>query len=89
MSHNYGLRPLAHGLDSDGFNDEDEAASTVDATSSPCDPYLGVYDIRDDVLFLSLGAEDLPEDDAGDLSYNPGRGPAQRFSDDEKTIEVL
>jgi hypothetical protein len=88
MSHNYGLRVVHQKLDSDGFDIED-AASTVGAPSSPAGPMLPELDFPDDVPFIELGSDVLPEDDSDDGAFDPANARAPKKSDDEKTMAVL
>jgi hypothetical protein len=49
-----------------------------------------VFNIPDDVPFMDLASEYLPENDDEDISYiPPPTRPAERHTDDEKALDVL
>ncbi|KAJ7216832.1 hypothetical protein C8J57DRAFT_1732448 [Mycena rebaudengoi] len=81
MSHNYGLRPSFHQLDSDSFADELDAESTIGATFSPLGPSLGDYDLPDDVPFLDLGSDDFIGDENFDSAMLPSSSSPLRALD--------
>jgi hypothetical protein len=88
MSRNYPLRPGYGQLPSDDPNEsEDEAQSTIGATSSSPGP-----DIPDIYLpyvpFSQLGSDDLPPEDDSDKTYG-SRERAVKTTDLEKACTVL
>ncbi|KAJ7795949.1 hypothetical protein B0H14DRAFT_2620413 [Mycena olivaceomarginata] len=88
MSRNYPLRPGYGQLPSDDPNEsEDEAQSTIGATSSSPGP-----DIPDIYLpyvpFSQLGSDDLPPEDDSDKTYG-SRERAAKTTDLEKACTVL
>ncbi|KAJ6578557.1 hypothetical protein B0H19DRAFT_1063025 [Mycena capillaripes] len=85
---NYPIRPSYAELGSDDFGIEDDAATTVGATSSLPDPHFrDDTNLPDNVSFLELHEEDFGESD-DDADYGAG-SRAPKMSNLEKTRAIL
>jgi hypothetical protein len=74
-------------LNSDDFDQEEDAVSAVGATSSPQGPPVPELYVREDVPFLDLGSDDFGPDDLDDTYGSNSRAP--KTSNTEKTVAVL
>jgi hypothetical protein len=87
MSRNYSIRPSFTELNSDDFKiDEDDAVSTIGATSSPPGPNFPDLDMRP-IPFLDLGSDDFGNEEF-DITYGSNsRAPKSTATD--KTLAIL
>ncbi|KAJ7017057.1 hypothetical protein C8F04DRAFT_1201115 [Mycena alexandri] len=91
MSRNYPIRPSWQELNSDDFDNEVDAASTIGATSSPPGPLIPDLGVGAHIPYLDLNSDLLPDDDdepSDDLTYGSNTR-APKLSDTDKTIAVL
>ncbi|KAJ6527385.1 hypothetical protein B0H19DRAFT_1275199 [Mycena capillaripes] len=79
--------PNSTELNSDGFTDEPDAASTVRAVSSPPGPHLPDIHMCTDIPWGEMGSDDFLDEDS-DADYE-GNARAWKSSDLDKTLAVL
>ncbi|KAJ7758633.1 hypothetical protein B0H16DRAFT_1820588 [Mycena metata] len=92
MSRNYPIRPSWPELNSDDFDNELDAVSTIGATSSPPGPQIPDIPMGGHIPYLDLQSDLLPDDDDNepldDLTYG-SNSRAPKMTDTEKTVAVL
>lgn len=92
MRRNYSVRPSFDGLDSDDFDNEVDASSTIGATSSPPGPQIPDLGIGAHIPFLDLDSALLPDDNDDEDTDDPTYGSnsrAPKLSNEQKTLAVL
>ncbi|KAJ7026701.1 hypothetical protein C8F04DRAFT_966073 [Mycena alexandri] len=92
MRRNYSVRPSFDGLDSDDFDNEVDASSTIGATSSPPGPQIPDLGIGAHIPFLDLDSALLPDDNDDENTDDPTYGSnsrAPKLSNEQKTLAVL
>lgn len=87
MSRNYPIQPSFPELNSDDFDNEGDAVSTIGTISSPPGPFVPDIQMPIDVPFLDLGSDDLVDQDS-DLNYG-STSRAPKSTDTDKTLAVL